>query len=279
MTRSAICGGVFPLEARELSRCPMNRITACLITLDEEDNLPRALRSLEGIADEIVVVDSGSRDRTREIAAGFGARVIARAWSGYADQKNLAAAAAEHGWILSLDADEELSPELRISLLDWKRREPEGAVYEFARRACYLGAWIRHSGWYPDYKRRLYRRDAAQFSGMVHESLRFEGKAGRLRGDLLHYPIHSPAQHGEKVERYSTLAARQLYDAGCRHGFAGMWLAAPWAWFRSYVLHAGFLDGARGMRISRMAARFVRMKYRKLSQLAALEKKKELGRQ
>lgn len=251
----------------------MNSLTACLITLNEEHNLPRALRSLNGVADEIVVVDSGSSDRTREIAIESGANVITRSWSNYADQKNFAAAAATHDWILSLDADEELSPQLRQSLFEWKRRRPESTVYEFARRAFYLGAWIRHSGWYPDYQRRLYRRDTAEFSGIIHESLCFKGKAGRLRGNLLHYTINSLNEHREKVDRYTTLAAQQMYAAKRRHWFAGMWLAAPWKWFRSYILRGGFLDGSRGMLISRMAARYVHLKYRKLARLVDQESK------
>ncbi|HVH70158.1 MAG TPA: glycosyltransferase family 2 protein, partial [Candidatus Dormibacteraeota bacterium] len=112
--------------------------------------MPRVLRSLEGIADEMVVVDCGSCDRTQEIARAHGAKVITRAWTNFAEQKNAAAAAATHDWILSLDADEELSPELRESLLAWQQKEPESAVYEFARRAWYLGGWIKHSGWCPD---------------------------------------------------------------------------------------------------------------------------------
>ncbi len=255
----------------------MNSITACLITLDEELNLPRALSSLNGIVDEIVVVDCGSGDRTREIAIEAGANVITRPWSNYADQKNFAAASATNNWILSLDADETLSAELRQSLSEWKRRKPKSAVYEFARLAHYLGAWIRHSGWYPDYQRRLYRRDKAEFSGIIHESLSFTGKPGRLRGDLLHYTINSFAEHKEKVERYSTLAAQQMYAAKRRNWFRGMWLAAPWAWFRSYILRRGFLDGSRGVLISRMAARFVHMKYSKLAQLAAQEKESKRG--
>ncbi len=251
----------------------MNSLTACLITLNEEHNLPRALHSLNGVADEIVVVDSGSSDRTREIAIESGARVITRSWSNYADQKNFAAAAATHDWILSLDADEELSPQLRQSLFEWKRRSPESPVYEFARRAFYLGAWIRHSGWYPDYQRRLYRRDKAEFSGIIHESLCFKGKTGRLRGDLLHYTIDSLDEHREKVDRYTTLAAQQMYAGKRRHWFAGMWLAAPWKWFRSYILRGGFLDGSRGMLISRMAARYVHLKYRKLARLVDQESK------
>lgn len=250
----------------------MNRLSACLITSNEEHNLPRALDSLEGIADEIVVVDCGSRDRTREVAREHGAKVALRKWSDFAQQKNFAGAAASHDWILSLDADEELSPELRQSLLEWKQSEPEFMVYELARRARYLGAWIRHSGWYPDYQRRLYRRDAARFHGMVHESLRFEGQPGRLDGDLFHYTMNSFAEHEEKVERYSTLAARQMYEAGRRGWRTAMWLGTPWTCFNTFVVRGGFLDGSRGWLISRMAARGVWLKFKKLGKLIAEER-------
>ena len=251
----------------------MNRLSVCLITLYEERNLPRALCSIQGIADEIVVVDCGSRDRTQEIARHHGAHVIARAWTNFAEQKNSAAAAASNDWILSMDADEELSTHLRTSLLEWKQRQPEFAVYEIARRAWYLGAWIKHSGWYPDRQRRLYRRDAAQFCGIVHESLRFEGTPGRLRGNLLHYTMNSFAEHEDKVERYTTLAARQMYDAGKRSWRAAMWLAAPWTCFSTFILRGGFLDGYRGWLVSRMAARSVRLKFKKLGKLVAAEQR------
>src|SRR5467141_840198 len=181
----------------------MNLLSACLITFNEEHNLPRVLNSVQGVADEIVVVDGGSKDRTAEIARDHGAKVVTHAWTNFAEQKNVAAAAASHDWILSLDADEELSPELRNALLAWKEKEPGFAVYEFARRAWYVGGWINHSGWYPDRQRRLYRRDAARFSGIVHEALRFQGEPGRLDGDLLHYTIRSLSEHQEKVERYT----------------------------------------------------------------------------
>jgi glycosyltransferase involved in cell wall biosynthesis len=245
----------------------MNSLSVCVITLNEERNLPRALRSVQGIADEVVVVDCGSRDSTPEIAREFGAKMITHDWPDFASQKNFAAGAASYDWILSLDADEELSPELRQSLLEWKMREPEYDVYEFARRARYLGGWIDHCGWYPNHQRRLYRRTAAQFSGIIHESLRFKGKPGRLTGDLFHYTMDSFSEHEEKVERYSTLAARQMFDAGVRRWWAGMWLAAPWSWFRSFFLRGGFLDGHRGSLIARMAGRTVRLKYRKLGQM------------
>lgn len=245
----------------------MITITACLITLNEETKLARALRSLIGIAEEVVVVDCGSEDRTREIAEKSGARVHLRAWTNYADQKNFAADAATHDWILSLDADEELSSELRAALIEWKQGRPEFDVYEFARRSHYIGAWIGHSGWYPDRQRRLYRHNAAKFCGIIHESLSFAGKAGRIRGDIFHYTIDSFTEHKAKVEQYSTLAAQQMLESGRRQWRTGMWLAAPWAGIRSYIVRGGFLDGYRGLLIAYMAARTVRLKYRKLGRL------------
>lgn len=245
----------------------MTRFSACIITLNEEENLPRALACVRGVADEIVVVDSGSKDRTLEIAREQGVALFERAWTSYEEQWNFAAACATNEWIFVLAADEELSPELRGALLQWKQREPEFAVYEMARRAWYLGAWIKHSGWYPDYQRRLYRRDSARFAGLVHEVLQFEGKPGRLNGDLLHYTVRSMVEHEEKVERYTTLAARQLYQEGKRSWRAAVCFAAPWSWFQNYFLRGGFLDGYRGAFIARMAARGVRLKYRKLGQL------------
>lgn len=245
----------------------MNRLSACLITLNEEHNLPRALASLRGIADEIVVVDSGSTDCTADVAREHGARFFVRSWTNYADQKNFATAQATHDWIFSMDADEELSSPLQASLLEWKKGVPSFPVYELARRTWYLGAWIRHSGWYPDYQRRLYRRDAAQFSGIIHESLRFEGAPGRLQGDLLHYTIRNFAEHEANVEKYSSLAAEQMFAEGRRRWRAAFWFATPWSFFQNFVLRGGFLDGYRGFLISRMAARSVRRKYSKLGEL------------
>ena len=251
----------------------MNRLSACLVTLNEEHNLPRALVSLAGIVEEIVVVDSGSTDRTVEIAREHGAKVFTRAWTNYAEQKNFAASQAAHDWIFSLDADEELSTALQGALLKWKAGTPAAAVYETARRTWYLGAWIQRSGWYPDYQRRLYRRDAARFEGIVHESLRFaKGAVGRLEGDLLHYTVRSLAEHEANVERYTTLAAEQLYAAGRRSWRRAVWLAAPWSWFQNFVLRGGFLDGYRGALIARMAARSVRLKYAKLGRRIKTEK-------
>ncbi len=250
----------------------MNLLSTCLITRNEEHNLPRVLNSVRGVADEIVVADCGSTDRTLEIARDYNARVITQAWTNFAEQKNVAAAAASHDWILSLDADEELSPALRESLLAWKKQEPEFTVYEFTRRAWYLGAWVHHTSWHPDFQRRLFRRDAAQFSGIIHEGLRFQGKPGRLKGDLLHYTVRTVEEHEQKVEQYTTLAAQQMLASGRRSWRAAMWLAPPWNWLNNYVLCFGFLDGHRGWVISRMSARGAWLKFRKLGLLLEAER-------
>src|SRR5580692_5399640 len=245
----------------------MNRISACLITYNEEHNLPRALASLAGVVDEIVIVDSGSIDRTEEVAREHGAALYFREWSSYGEQKNFAAECAQNEWIFSMDADEELSSALQTSLLAWKKSEAKFPVYEVARKTWYLGAWVKHSGWYPDFQRRLYRRNKAQFSGIIHEALRFEGQPGRLAGDLLHYTVRSFAEHEQKVERYAALAAQQMYAAGERSWRSAVWFATPWSWFQNYFLRGGFLDGYRGALIAQMAARAVRIKYENLGKL------------
>ncbi len=247
----------------------MNRLSICIITLNEAHDLPRLLKSVEGVAEEIVVVDSGSTDGTQEIARAAGSRVLGRAWTNYAEQKNYAAAQACEDWILLLDADEELSGDLRGSILKWKAAPPQFPVYEMARLAWFLGAWIRHSRWYPDFQRRLYDRRKAQFTGAIHESLQFQGAVGRLQGDLLHYTVRTLQEQRQKSEEYSTLSARAMFESGQRDWRAAKWFATPWAWFRYFVLGAGFLDGYRGFLIARSAAQTVWMKYAKLGELVA----------
>ncbi len=245
----------------------MTRISLCVITLNEEQDLPRMLKSVEGLAEEIVLVDSGSTDRTLEIARNAGARVLERKLSNYADQKNFAASQATEDWILFLDADEELSEELIKSIRNWKSKNPQFPVYEMARLAWFLGAWIYHSRWYPDWQRRLYDRRKAKFSGAIHESLKYEGPAGRLGGDLLHYTARNLEELLQKKEEYSTLSAKAMYASGRRSWRAARWLATPWTWIQYFVLGAGFLDGYRGLMIARLAAQTVWLKYTKLGAL------------
>jgi glycosyltransferase involved in cell wall biosynthesis len=252
----------------------MNPLSVCLVVQNEQENLPRVLQSVREIADEIVVVDGGSTDRTQEIAREFGARVFFRAFTNHADQKNYAASLASQDWIFLLDADEELSEELKESVRRWKERAPQFDVYEMPRLTCYLGAWIHHSRWYPDWQRRIYRRDIASFSGVIHSALRYEGKIGRLRGNLLHYTIRTFAEHEAKLEKYTTAIAKEMFDQGRRNWRAAMWLATPWSWVHHFFLGAGFLDGYRGAVISQMAARGVRLKFSKLGVLVHAERRK-----
>ena len=246
----------------------MPPLSICIITFNEEHDLPRLLQSVQGVAEEIIVVDSGSTDRTAEIAQSTGARLFTRAWTNnFGDQKNFAASQASHHWILFLDGDEELSEELRQAIRDWKEKRPEFEVYEIARMTWFLGAWIRHSRWYPDRQRRLYDRRKTRFAGSIHESLDYSGKIGRLQGDLLHYTVRNLQEMQGKQEMYSTLAAQRLFEKGVRHWRAARWVSAPWAWIQYFVLGAGFLDGYRGFLIARSAAQTVWLKYTKLGAL------------
>jgi len=206
----------------------MNRLTVCIVAQNEERNLPRVLRSVQGIADETVVVDGGSTDRTSEIAREFGARVYQRDFTNHADQKNFAASLSSNEWIFLLDADEEISEELKESMQKWKEAVPEFSVYEMPRLTWYLGGWIHHSRWYPDWQRRVYRRDKASFSGAIHSALRFGGPVGKLRGDLLHYTIRSFAEHEAKLEKYTSAIAQEMFDQG-RRKWRGHRTPIPWS--------------------------------------------------
>jgi glycosyltransferase involved in cell wall biosynthesis len=250
----------------------MNRLSVCIVAQNERENLPRLLDSAWPVADEIVLVDGGSTDRTQEVARDAGAKVFFRPFTNHADQKNYAASLASHDWIFLLDADEELSPELANSIQQWKCHPPQFAVYEMTRLTWYLGAWIRHSRWYPDWQRRLYRRDAARFAGVIHSALRYDGRTGRLRGDLLHYTIRDFSEHEAKLEKYTSAIAKEMFDQGKRNWRAAMCFAAPWSWIHHFVLGAGFLDGSRGLLIARMAARGVKLKFKKLGRLVEAEK-------
>ncbi len=245
----------------------MPPLTAILIAHNEEQDLPRALASLAGVADEIVLVDSGSTDRTVEIAGQFGARVLTKPFVNFAEQKNYAAAQAANDWVFSMDCDEALSPELHQSLLEWKRSEPDRWGYEVSRLTMYLGRWIRHSGWYPDYIVRLYRRDHGQFFGPLHENVRFTGPSGRLVGELQHFTMNSVGEHAAKVDAFTTIAARDYFQRGRKSWRIPMLLLPPWTFFQSLVLRLGLLDGYRGWLIAWMAARFVGLKFYKLGLL------------
>lgn len=241
------------------------KITATIVTLNEEHNIARAIESLRCV-DEIVVVDSGSTDRTREVAARLGARVLEEPWRGYAAQKNFATAQASNPWILSLDADEALAEELEAEILLLKQDGPRHDAYTMPRLAQYLGRWIHHSGWYPDRKIRLYLRTKAEWSGaFVHESVHLTGNAtaGELNGNLLHFTCDSLSAHLRTLDRYTTLAAEEFTSRNKRPGLIRVLLDPPWTFFRTFILRRGFLDGIHGFVIAWMAALYTFLKYTK----------------
>jgi glycosyltransferase involved in cell wall biosynthesis len=231
-------------------------ITGTIITRNEEDRIAAAIASLS-CCDEVVVVDSGSTDKTREIAEQCGARVFVREWDGYSKQKNFAAEKATHDWILSLDADERLSIELANEIKLWTPAENETAR-SMPRRAFYLGSWIGHSGWYPDRKMRLYDRRRTRWVGdFVHEKLDVNAGVETFTGDLLHFPYHDWQDHLRRIDRYTELAANGARASGKRGSIIRLILGPPVTFLQTLVVRLGFLDGWRGALIAFAAARYV----------------------
>lgn len=242
----------------------MPGLTATIITLNEADHIEPALESVSW-AEEIIVVDAGSTDGTVELARRFTGRVYTRAWPGYIEQKNHAASLATHDWILSLDADERVTPALRDEIRALLVSAPPCAGYRVPRISHYLGRWIRSTDWYPDYQLRLYDRRRARWSGRyVHESVAAEGPVHRLRGDLQHYPYRDVSHHLATIDRYSSLWARQAGEDGRRAGPGDLLLHPPAAFLRNYVARGGWRDGMPGLIVSLLNSYYVLVKLIKL---------------
>jgi glycosyltransferase involved in cell wall biosynthesis len=244
---------------------PRIAVSACIVTLDEEDRLPDCLASLDW-CDEVVVVDSHSSDRTREIASGLGARVIERDWPGHVVQKEYAIRQAAHDWVLCIDADERVSPELAAEIQS-RRDAGFGDVtgFELSRVSSYLGRWIRHGTWYPDHKLRLFDRRRGHWAGHdPHDRVEVDGPIARLGGELLHHPYRNLEEHLGTIDRYTTIMARELQAEGRRARLRDIVLRPPARFFVFYVLRRGFLDGWRGLLMAYLAAHYVRLKYAKL---------------
>ena len=250
-------------------------ISAIIITKNEERNIGRCLASLDGIADEVIVVDSGSTDRTGEICRDHGATFVFHRWEGYSEQKNYANGLAHCEWILSVDADEALSPTLRQSILRLKK---EGArtdtVYRMNRLTNYCGRFVRHCGWYPDSKIRLWPTGLASWEGVVHEELHFElpPRFATLHGDLLHYSYYSITEHSDRQNHYAMLAAKKLHSQGRRVTTFAIALKSSWTFVRDFYLRLGFLDGFTGYAICRFNAHYTFMKYSRLRELNKTER-------
>lgn len=245
------------------------QISAVIITHNEEQNIARCLESLWGIADEIVVVDSFSTDRTQEICNEYKTRFYQRVFDGYASQKNYGISLAGYPYILSLDADEALTECLKRDLMRVKDQGVHDG-YRMRRSANYCGTWIRHGGWYPDIKLRLFNKSKGNWSNQrVHEEVVMaEGsRIAMLKGNLLHYSYYSIEEHVRQSDRYSTLAAEELYRKGSSLELFKMLVKPCFRFVRDYFIHLGFLDGFHGFVIARITAHAVMLKYAKLHAL------------
>ncbi len=246
----------------------MPQLSVVIITFNEEKNIGRCLYSVKEIADDIVVVDSFSTDNTQSICEKHHVNFIQHQWEGYSTSKNYANAQAKYDWILSLDADEALSDELKQSILEVKK-DPELLTYKFNRLTNYCGKWIKHCGWYPDTKIRIFDRRITKWEGIIHEKLVINSKLEPifLKGDCLHYSYHSLEQHYAQTEKFSTLAAQSMFEKGKKASVLKMYLSPIIKFISDYIIKLGFLDGAAGFTICRISAKHSFLKYKKLRSL------------
>ncbi len=248
----------------------MSSLSVIVITRNEAANIRDCLLSVSW-ADELIVVDSGSTDDTARIAREMGAQVyVLTDWPGFGPQKNRALSYAGKDWVFSIDADERVTPELRNEI-EMAMRQDKAAGYYCPRLSQFCGKFVRHSGWYPDYVLRLFKREAGKFSdSLVHESVLIQGNTARLATPLLHYSYLTTQDVERKVEQYSTAAAQQMFHFGKRAGLARAAISAGWAFLRTYIMRLGLLDGSAGLKIAHMNARTTYLKYRKLQVLHSI---------
>jgi glycosyltransferase involved in cell wall biosynthesis len=239
-------------------------LSVTIITLNEADHIGAAIDSAAW-ADEVIVVDAGSTDGTLDVARTKGVTVATRPWTGYVDQKNYAAGLARNDWIFSLDADERIPPPLRQEIGRVLAAEPAARGYRVPRVTFHLGRWMRTTDFYPDFQTRLYDRRAARWRGKyVHESVAVDGPSGVLQNELEHYSYRDLRDHLDRINQYSTLAARQMHEAGRRAGALDLVVHPPAAFLRNYVLRRGFMDGTAGLLLSGVNAYSVFLKFAKL---------------
>jgi len=240
----------------------MPQISAVIITKNEAANIARCLQSLQTVAEEIVVIDAFSTDDTVKIAQELGAKVIQTKWEGYSQNKNYGNEIAKYDWILSVDADEVLSPKLISNIRALKLQESH--IYSINRLNNYCGQWIKHCGWHPDWNNRLFHRKTTKWKGnFVHEKLAFSSniRSIRLKGLLYHYSYQNSADHWQRIERYAELSAQQLFQDGKKATFLKLWMGPIARFIRTYFIKLGFLDGKAGWTISVRTGFLVRKKY------------------
>ncbi|MFZ1684536.1 MAG: glycosyltransferase family 2 protein [Candidatus Zixiibacteriota bacterium] len=245
----------------------MKQLTVIVITKNEIANIKRCLTSVSW-ADEIIVVDSHSSDGTPDVATSMGARVISRDWDGYGPTKQAALDLASGEWVLSIDADEEVSAELRAQIQGKIANPDDCAGYSMPRLTSFLGRWIYHCGWYPDPVLRLFRREKGRFDSVqVHEKVIVDGKVGKLTGNVLHYSYPDLDSYFLKFNRYTTMGAEQLASSRIRAGLGDLTIRPVIAFIKHYISKRGFLDGAEGFLVSVFSSMAVMVKYAKLRHL------------
>ena len=230
----------------------MKQLSVVIITRNEERNIKRCLESVLSVADEIVIVDSFSEDKTVEIANQFKAKVIQQKFLGYIEQKNFAIQQASHDFILSLDADEALSPDLQQSITKAKS-ESNGDAYTMSRLTSYCGQWIKHGGWYPDRKIRLFNRKVARWGGInPHDKIKVDNnvEVKLIRGDILHYTYYNLSEHIQQADRFTKIMAKDLFDKGKHTNLLRILFKPKARFFRDYIFKCGFLDGYNGLLIA-----------------------------
>jgi glycosyltransferase involved in cell wall biosynthesis len=246
------------------------KLSVVIITLNEEDRLKDALESCRDIADEIVVVDSFSTDRTVEIAQQYGATIYKKKFSDYGSQKNFALDKAQHPWVLNLDADERVSDQLKKEIQTLKQ-QPENTIpvegFLIKRKTFYLHRWIKHSGWYPDRKLRLFRKDKSHWHGRIHEGLTLDGKTAKLEGDILHFTYRNITDHIKRLNRYSQMQAEDIAAKKKKLLLLRAILLPPVTFIRFYLWKLGILDGFPGLVIALVSSWATAMKYLKALEL------------
>lgn len=246
----------------------MQKLSVVIITFNEEKNIGRCLQSVQGLADDIVVLDSFSSDKTEEICRQYNVRFIQSAWKGYSESKNFANEQAENDWILSLDADEALTKPLREELQQMKN---SGRLQfsSFNRLTNYCGSWVKHSGWYPDIKLRLFNRKQSEWKGMIHEELSIpQGmRVNHINKDILHYSYYTLEDHLKQIEKFTDIAARDLFERGKNPPAYKLWINAAAKFISHYIINLGFLDGNAGYRIAKYSAYATTLKYKKARKL------------
>ncbi len=244
----------------------MKKISATIITYNEERNIERCLKSLQGVVDEIIVVDSYSTDKTKEICLNYHVSFFERGFKDYSDQKNWAVEQCQYPIILSIDADEELSEPLKKSILEVKENWKADA-YSFNRITNFCGKWIKHTGWYPDKQIRLWDKSKAKWEGIIHEKINIpKNSVSHLKGDLEHYSFYTIHQHVAQINKFSELKAETLYQKGKKSNLLKIIFSPFFKFIKHYVFYLGFLDGFYGFVISANSAHSTFLKYVKLRQ-------------